>query len=93
MNSMPYAPPLPLPVPGSMPELDASVVGLDLSGMGLMSSEEENSCQQLKFTVPRPVPPRHAPPRPAPPPAAQPCSHSVRTPCARFPSLQQLLRS
>lgn len=53
---MPYAPPLPLPVPASMPEVDASIVGLDLSGLGLLSSEEENSNQLLKFTV-RPPPP------------------------------------
>lgn len=54
VNSMPYAPPLPLPVPASMPEVDASIVGLDLSGLGLLSSEEENSNQLLKFTVRHP---------------------------------------
>lgn len=50
VNSMPYAPPAPLPVPSCMPPVDPTVVGLDLSELGLLSSEEENSNQQLKFT-------------------------------------------
>jgi hypothetical protein len=48
---MSYAPPLPLPVPASMPAVHPSVVSLDLSGLGLLSAEEASSNQQLEFTV------------------------------------------
>ena len=48
---MSYAPPLPLPVPASMPAVHPSVVSLDLAGLGLLSAEEASSNQQLEFTV------------------------------------------
>lgn len=48
---MPYPPALPLPVPAAMPALPASVEGLDLPSIGLISREEELSNQQLSFTV------------------------------------------
>lgn len=48
---MSYAPPLPLPVAGSMAAVHPSIVGLDLSELGLLSSEEASSNQQLEFTV------------------------------------------
>lgn len=48
---MAYAPPLPLPVPASMPAVHPSIVSLDLSGLGLLSAEEASSNEQLEFTV------------------------------------------
>ncbi len=50
---MAYAPPLPLPAPASMPGVHPSIVGLDLTGLGLLSAEEASSNEQLKFTVRR----------------------------------------
>ncbi|KAK9817351.1 hypothetical protein WJX74_009833 [Apatococcus lobatus] len=46
--SMPYQPPWPLPVPSSLTPVPDSINGLDLAGLGLMSSQEEISNDQLQ---------------------------------------------
>lgn len=50
---MAYAPPLPLPAPASMRGVHPSIVGLDLTGLGLLSAEEASSNEQLKYAVRR----------------------------------------
>ena len=49
--SMPYQPPWPLPVPSSLTPTPDSIRGLDLAGLGLMSSQEEISNDQLQHNV------------------------------------------
>ena len=49
--SMPYQPPWPLPVPSSLTPVPDSIHGLDLASLGLMSSQEEISNDQLQHNV------------------------------------------
>lgn len=51
---MPFPPPAPLPPPLMMPPVPEEVVSVELANLGLMTPEEEQSNQQLHFTVRRP---------------------------------------
>lgn len=50
--SLPFPPPEPLPPPRAMRAVPEEVVSVELANLGLMTPEEEQSNQQLLFTVP-----------------------------------------
>jgi hypothetical protein len=48
---MPYPPPPLLPAPPALPPVDKQIVGLDLHSVGLLTQEEQQTNQQLEYTV------------------------------------------
>ena len=50
--SLPFPPPEALPPPRAMRAVPEEVVSVELANLGLMTPEEEQSNQQLLFTVP-----------------------------------------